>query len=50
MGEAEFRAPDKILGEPVPCRLSLTAFEILSHYYLGQGYERTGKRDQACSV
>jgi eukaryotic-like serine/threonine-protein kinase len=22
-------------------------FELLSHYYLGQVYERTGKRDQA---
>jgi hypothetical protein len=23
------------------------AIELLSHYYLGQVYERTGKRDQA---
>ena len=46
--EAEFRRAlllERNVGGPNS--QPFPAFEILSHYYLGRVYERTGKRDQA---
>jgi serine/threonine protein kinase len=48
--EAEFRAAlraDRFVGNPQSMIERFPVIEILSHYYLGQLYERTGKRDQA---
>jgi serine/threonine protein kinase/predicted Zn-dependent protease len=48
--EAEFRAvllDSRMLANPGYLIGRFPVAEILSHYYLGQLYERTGKRDQA---
>jgi eukaryotic-like serine/threonine-protein kinase len=49
--EVEFRrasfATRGLVSNLAFIRLRFPAIEILSHYYLGQVYERTGKRDQA---
>jgi hypothetical protein len=49
--EVEFRRASFATRGPVSnlafIRLRFPAIEIPSHYYLGQVYERTGKRDQA---
>jgi eukaryotic-like serine/threonine-protein kinase len=48
--ESEFRRTlllARNTGNPLAWSQQFPTFEILSHYYLGQLYERDGKRDQA---
>jgi tetratricopeptide (TPR) repeat protein/predicted Ser/Thr protein kinase len=50
--EAEFRSTllsERDLSNFFFLTVRFPAFQVLSHFYLGQLYERTGKRDQALS-